>query len=277
MDFGAGAFRCRIEFMLRETFLHIPGIGPKRERALYRAGISTWDEFLALRGGNVLPNRIASLAIDRIEESAFHLQKREAAFFDRSLPWGEKWRMWRDFADEAVFLDIETTGMAYPFDYVTVVGLHDALGTHAFVRGENLFMLPDAISRYSLVVTFNGAQFDLPFLKAHMGDMFARHGHIDLRFVLRKLGYRGGLKSIEKQLGLRRPDEVADIDGFEAVRLWQRHLRGDDKSLEKLVAYNRQDVENLRPLVELAYDRLRRATLGEKERAASSADTAPRP
>ena len=94
-----------------------------------------------------------------------------------------------------------------------------------------------------------------------MGDIFENHGHIDLRFALRRLGYRGGLKSIERQLGIRRPDEVAGIDGFEAVRLWYRYLRGDGKALDTLVSYNRQDVENMRPLMELAYEKLRAETL----------------
>jgi uncharacterized protein YprB with RNaseH-like and TPR domain len=165
--------------------------------------------------------------------------------------------MWGDFMEDAVFLDIETTGMGPPVDYVTVAGLHDARGTHSFIRGENLFTLPERIEKYRLIVTFNGAQFDLPFLRSHMGDIFSRHGHIDLRFVLRRLGYRGGLKSIERRLGIRRPDEVAGMDGFEAVLLWRRYLRGDEKALEKLVAYNRQDVENLRGLMEFAYERLR--------------------
>jgi uncharacterized protein YprB with RNaseH-like and TPR domain len=249
--------------MLRNTFLHIPGIGPKRERALHEAGFLTWDDYLSRPSGTVLPRNAAKLARERLEESVYRLEAREAAYFDRCLPSAERWRMWGEFAGEAVFLDIETTGMACSLDYVTVVGLHDTSGTKSFIRGENLFMLPEILSRYRLILTFNGAQFDLPFLKSHMGDIFRNHGHIDLRFALGRLGYKGGLKSIERQMGMRRPEEVEGIDGFEAVILWQRYLRGDENSLEKLVAYNRQDVENLRPLMELAYEKLRSMTMGE--------------
>lgn len=39
------------------------------------------------------------------------------------------------------------------------------------------------------------------------------HAHIDLRYVLASLGYRGGLKGCERQLGLDR-QELQDVDGF---------------------------------------------------------------
>lgn len=245
--------------MLQNSFIHVTGIGPKRERALHRRGITTWSRFLSKPADSGLPASVIEQAVRQLEESAYRLGARDALFFDRNLPSCEKWRMWSDFESEAVFLDIETTGLGPPIDYVTVVGLHDSSGTHSFVRGENLFMLPEALAKYRLVVTFNGSQFDLPFLKAHMGNIFGGHAHIDLRFVLRRLGFRGGLKSVERQLGIRRPPELAGVDGFEAVRLWHRYVAGDENSLKKLVAYNRQDTENLRPLMELAYGKLKAA------------------
>ena len=33
--------------MLRNTFVHLPGVGPKRERAFWEQGILDWDGFLA--------------------------------------------------------------------------------------------------------------------------------------------------------------------------------------------------------------------------------------
>jgi uncharacterized protein YprB with RNaseH-like and TPR domain len=243
--------------MLQNSFIHITGIGPRRERALHRRGITTWSRFLSKPAESGLPASILDEAVRRLEESAYRLEARDAAFFDRSLPSCEKWRMWSDFEGEAVFLDIETTGLGPPLDYVTVVGLHDSSGTRSFVRGENLFMLPEAIAKYRLVVTFNGSQFDLPFLRSHMGDIFSGHAHIDLRFVLRRLGFKGGLKSVERQFGIRRPAELADVDGFEALRLWHLYTAGDESALKKLVEYNRQDIENLRALMEFSYRELR--------------------
>jgi uncharacterized protein YprB with RNaseH-like and TPR domain len=249
-----------MDFMLRNSFIHIRGVGSKREKALHRLGFTSWDDFLSRPNQTGLPASVAEAAVRLLEESCYRLEQRDALFFHRCLPSSERWRIWRDFEKEAVFLDIETTGMGPPVDYVTVVGLHDSHSSRSFVRGDNLFMLPEELAKYRLVVTFNGSQFDLPFLKSHMGDIFAGHAHMDLRFVLRRLGYRGGLKSIERQLGISRPDAVAGMDGFEAVRLWHRHLAGDENSLDKLIEYNRQDIENLRPLMKLAYEKLKAMT-----------------
>jgi uncharacterized protein YprB with RNaseH-like and TPR domain len=57
----------------------------------------------------------------------------------------------------------------------------------------------------------------------------------------------GGLKSVERQLGIQR--ELTDIDGWVAVQLWESYVQYDDKeSLSRLLAYNREDVLNLKVL-----------------------------
>jgi len=43
--------------------------------------------------------------------------------------------------------------------------------------------------------------------------------HIDLRYVLRSLGYTGGLKGCEKQAGIDRGN-LEGVDGYFAVLLW---------------------------------------------------------
>ena len=86
-------------------------------------------------------------------------------------------------------------------------------------------------------------------------------GHVDLRFLLKRLGYRGGLKKIEPHFGILRPPEVAGMDGYEAVLLWQRHRRGDRTALELLLTYNREDVLNLEILMDQAYQQQRQRLL----------------
>ena len=121
-----------------------------------------------------------------------------------------------------------------------------------FVNGVNLDQFPAYIQQFPLVVTFNGSQFDVPFLRAHFPQARLDQAHIDLRFVLASLGYRGGLKMVERSLGLERDQAIQGVDGFEAVRLWHRFRRGDRGALEKLVLYNLTDVVNLVELVETA-------------------------
>jgi len=64
----------------------------------------------------------------------------------------------------------------------------------------------------------------------------------------------GGLRNCEKQLGMERGD-LAGVDGFLAVHLWDRHQRkGDPKALESLLAYNVQDTLHLEHLLVTAYN-----------------------
>ena len=52
--------------------------------------------------------------------------------------------MFPEFADQCVYLDIETTGLSSVFDRITVVGLYDGRKYKVFVDGENLDELPDS-------------------------------------------------------------------------------------------------------------------------------------
>ena len=80
------------------------------------------------------------------------------------------------------------------------------------------------------------------------------HAHIDLRHVLASLGYKGGLKSCEKQLDIYR-GEMDGVDGWFAVLLWHEYVNnGNDKALETLLAYNVLDTVNLEVLMVEAYN-----------------------
>lgn len=173
---------------------------------------------------------------------------------------GEAWRVFPEFADECVYLDIETTGLSSVFDTVTMVGLYDGRKYKVFVEGDNLQELPAQLRNYSVMVTFNGAGFDLRFLKLAFPALKLPPIHIDLRWVTRKLGMKGGLKSVEEKFGLKRADSVEDLTGFDATVLWARHLRGERNALEQLIQYNTEDVVHLKAIMEIAYDRLAKST-----------------
>ena len=80
------------------------------------------------------------------------------------------------------------------------------------------------------------------------------HANIDLRYVIYSLGFRGGLKGCERQLGMDRGD-LSDIDGFFAVLLWDEYQKtSDPKALETLLSYNIQDTINLENLMVTAYN-----------------------
>ncbi len=178
------------------------------------------------------------------------------------LPTPETWQLYRDRPDEAVFLDIETTGLDPEEHEITVVGAMTGGQSAVFVKGVNLEEFPEYVAKRPLLVSFNGFRFDVPFLQARFPEARLDQPHIDLYFVLRLLGYRGGLKSIEKQLGIERDAKVREVEGVGAIRLWQRYCQGDAESLEQLIRYNLADVGNLVELLGIALGMMGKQAIG---------------
>ena len=247
--------------MLERTFLHIPGVGVKRERAIWRAGIENWRDFLE-RGQALLPGGVFNLGRPIIEAS---LQARASAKglaeLAQMIPKAEHWRFYPTYK-RVVHLDIETGGDLNDWGGITMVGLYDGRQVEQFVADRNLHELDHAMRGYDLVCTFAGGTFDLPVLKGVFANLYIPPVHIDLRWVLKRLGYSGGLKRIERQLEIERPEVVRELGGYDAVRLWRAHLAGDPQALEILLEYNAYDVINLQPLLDLAVGRLKERELG---------------
>ena len=240
--------------MLPHTFIHLPNIGRVTERALWNSGIHTWRDFLV---ANQLPTRARSEQLmTTVAECVDRLDEMDSSYFARIMPQRETWRMYAEFRDNAAFLDIETTGLSPEFSIITLVGILDRDGYHSFVYDQNLSDLREALEQYDLIVTYNGASFDLPFMEHHFGTMFRHTPHIDLRFPLRRMGLKGGLKSIERQLGVGRPTELSSLNGYDAVRMWGMWKAGSDAALETLIRYNAEDVFSLPELAEIAYNRI---------------------
>lgn len=242
--------------MLTQSFIHLPRVGKVTEAEIWDAGISGWDEFI---GASELPPRIRGKGDhlrSLVEQSAERYDRGDARYFDEVLPGNERWRLYADFRERAAFLDIETTGLSPEREIITLIGVLDAEGYTAYVYDENLSDFREAIERYDLVVTFNGAAFDLPFVEYHFGSIFKAVAHIDLRFPLKRAGFSGGLKSIEQQAKVGRPSELSALGGYDAVLLWRMWQRGSEAARDTLVRYNAEDVASLPALAEIVYNRL---------------------
>lgn len=237
--------------MLRNTFCHVPGVSVQGEQRLWASGLVSWDA-MASAGATLRAARRERLR-QHLEESERQLAARKADYFADALPTTEQWRLYADFRDAVAYLDIETTGLGGPGDHITTVALYDGRTIRHYVHGQNLEQFGRDIRDYRLLVTYNGKCFDLPMIRSCLG-LPMDQAHIDLRYVLKSLGYAGGLKSCERQLGLDRGD-LADVDGWFAVILWREYKRRRDrKALETLLAYNIRDVVNLEQLLVKAFN-----------------------
>ena len=125
------------------------------------------------------------------------------------------------------------------------------------MKGEDLQEFAEDIGRYQLLVTYYGSGFDVPFFRRRFPGVVFDHLHIDLCPVLHRLGYKGGLKHVEEQLGIARSPETQGLGGWDAVRLWHEYQCGSREAFALLTAYNTEDIVNLESLLEFAFPRLR--------------------
>lgn len=146
-------------------------------------------------------------------------------------------------SDLYAYLDIETTFQGA----VTVVGVYREPDRLIQLVGEWItpHILEEALGPVETVVTYNGNRFDLPVIKRRIGlDIRRMYRSRDLMYDCHRIGLFGGLKAVERTLGIDR--ETAELTGRDAPVLWERYRKkGDRESLALLLRYNGEDVVNL--------------------------------
>lgn len=243
-------------------------MGPTTERSLWRQGCTDWECLLGAFDQYSLGTATEIDARRTLENSLKADEEGNHQYFRKALGLAEAWRAYERFQDSVLYLDIETDG-GFQGESVTTIGMYDGKEFRALVKGNDLAEFPDLVSHYSLIVTFFGAGFDLPMLQKKFWGLQFDQIHIDLCPTLKRLGYRGGLKKIEKQLGIQRGEECDGLNGLDAINLWKSYCQGDEKALETLIAYNREDVVNLETLAKIAFDRMKQMTYGAATKEAS--------
>ncbi|ULA68350.1 MAG: RNaseH2 domain-containing protein [Nitrospira sp.] len=259
--------------MITSSFCLLPGVGLRTERRFWRHGILTWDRFLLARQVPGVSALRKALFDDRMREAQEHVVQLDSRYFARTLAARHQWRLYEWLRERALYLDIETDS----FGQITVVGLYGQGRYTALVRNESLSLLRlrEELSQYDLLITFCGSTFDLPMLRAHFSDLTLDQPHIDLCGIGRQLGYHGGLKAIERRMGINRITALQGFSGDDAVRQWNRwrHQR-DEGARELLLAYNEADCVNLQPLADALYCRLVVASGLEEARGQQGLDPA---
>lgn len=237
--------------MIERSFVFLEGVGRKTEEKLWKADVKDWNEFLNREKIKGLSKTRKYYYDRQLMQAKKALQKQDLSFFLHKLPLKEHWRLYELFKSECVFLDIEVDGKGK----ITVMTLFDGFETKTMVRGVNLEkeIFENEIGKYKLLITYNGSAFDMPKIEKEF-KIKVRMPHVDLKPLCLRLGLKGGLKEIERQLGIPRPQHLRG----HAVDAWKAFWASGDKEwLELLVKYNEEDAVNLKQLVEKCIGKLR--------------------
>ncbi len=238
--------------MLINTFQHIPGIGSKLEKRLWESGIRSWNDLKLAYSCKFLSKKFQVIK-QYLHESECHYAEYNPNYFTERLPSFLHWRLLPEFRNSIAYLDIETDGMSSSGGSITTIAVYDGSHIHYYIRGATLDYFKHEIQRYKVLVTYNGKCFDVPFIENYFGITLPQ-AQIDLRFVLRHLGFKGGLKQCEVALNIDRGN-LEGVSGKDAAWLWRDYQRnGNYKALETLMAYNIEDTVNLETLLFKAYN-----------------------
>ena len=232
--------------ILDQSLCQLAGITPMTEIALRSKGIWTTRQLMAQADSLFSPRKAAKLreAFSRIELA------RKLGLVDilvNAMPCGHRVRVLADYYPQALFIDVETSGISSESMRITCISTCLNGKTASFVSGQNLECFLNVWAKARIVVTFNGKRFDVPLLQREF-DLSTLPAHIDLMDEARHFGYVGGLKAIEARIGFFRKKTMCE-SGSDAPMLWQRYLKEDDReALDELVKYNQEDVRSLTEL-----------------------------
>ena len=238
--------------MIRNTFLHIPGIGIKNEQALWKKGILSWDDILLEETDHFSGGKMKNIR-EGIKESQEQFQNGNVSYFASHLPQAEYWRFFPEFRESTAYLNVETSSLNPWCQPINVMTLYDGKEIFTYVYEKNLNDFIEDVKKYSIIVTYNGRRLDFPFIKFYLG-LELDQSHIDLRYLLSSAGLRGGLKKCEEKVGIDRGD-LKGLDGCSAILLWEEYERNhNEKALETLLAYSTYDAVSLETLMIHAYN-----------------------
>ncbi|MBM3254072.1 MAG: exonuclease [Candidatus Omnitrophica bacterium] len=141
------------------------------------------------------------------------------------------------------YIDIETS---YEME-ITVIGIY--LSNRRFKQFIGSQLTRDSILNslkgVKRIFTYNGDRFDIPMIRRVFDvDLTTEFECFDLMRECHRKKLYGGLKGVERILGIRRKTE--GIDGYQAMRLWHEYKEyGNNRALKVLLMYNKEDTVNL--------------------------------
>lgn len=175
--------------------------------------------------------------------------------YDEKLTFKSKY-----YDEEAVFLDIETTGLSPMRSFIYLIGLvfidlkkvtmhiTQLIAEDRDEEEEILRLMKERLKGYKTVVTYNGNSFDLPFIAKRserygiepiVMDSFDMYEKLRLHKDTLKLD---GLKqkNIEKKLGITREDRY---NGGECISFYKDYVKNKNReSFDRFVLHNYDDL-----------------------------------
>lgn len=174
---------------------------------------------------------------------------------------------------DLVFLDIETTGFSPKNSVCYLIGTAYITGNQLICRqafsdtpddeADMLNSFISSINANSIIITYNGSNFDIPFIEARCmrhdicADAISQCRQIDIYSHIRKLSRLLKLdnlkqKTVEKFCGINREDIYSGGELIETYKdyIIKYKLNDNDaaSALDKLLTHNREDVMAL-PLI----------------------------
>ena len=235
--------------MIRNSFIFLDMIQEKTERSIWQQGIKDWNDFLNSENISGISKQRKKYYDRQIMKSIHALRDKDLAFFTEKFPNSEQWRLF-DQLENACYVDIETSQY---YGDITILGISDGENSKTFVKDYNLdkTIILNTLLKFDGIITFNGSSFDIPIIERWLKDSLSTIIHIDLRHLCQKTGLTGGLKEIERCMGVKRNDDIKDLDTLTYWNQWQKSK--DSDYLEKLIQYNKADVDNMIPLMRYCY------------------------
>jgi uncharacterized protein len=246
--------------VIQNTFIFLERVKRGIENKIWKQGIDSWDSFLNAERVKGLSTLRKKYYDRKIIEARNELYNFNSSYFKNILPQSEYYRLYDFFKEDCVFLDIETTGLDFRNNDITVIGLFDGLNTKTMIKGINFdyIELRNELQKYKLIVTFNGASFDVPFINKKFPGLLPDIPNFDLKSVTDRLNLKGGLKKIERILDIRRRKIVTEFNGGDALTLWKMYrATGNDYYLKLLIEYNEEDIINLKKIADHCVGKLK--------------------
>jgi len=171
--------------------------------------------------------------------------------------------------DEYCVIDIETTGLSSQYHEVILIGILYNINNTTILKqffAQNpkdeiniLNEFANIYKNFSYVITYNGATFDIPFLKKrfaynNLAWDFDNIKHIDLLQCIRKEKKQLQLedlklKTVEHFVGINRRDTIS---GADSVLLYKEYVKHPSTSLEKtILLHNYEDIYYLNKLLNI--------------------------